>query len=346
MFPQFLLFLFASVRIHAAPIQYYKPPKVYTILLSNQTRREVKLVNGYSVAQLFSEYFDCHENGNQKNNLMSPLLSHEDCIRFMDRVSEDFYGIHYTPSLFPRSTIEDFYSDHTDLLIYLAHRFRSTSYLEIGCHQGKQNFNKLKIFHEISVGVAPMATASGGEGEEEEGGEGGVDGKRIIQLASDEFFQQNDQLYDLIFIDGNHVSTAEQLWRDLKNSLLVLHDHGTIVIRNLNPRLKDRSDQTKSSVWFNSDGWKVAVAMRVARYYEIVVVDIDHGCAVIRRRKNAHPLPEEFLKKFREYDTLPGGSTLPATHSLTYEDFDRHRLVFYRLMTLVEMREWLEEKEE
>jgi hypothetical protein len=318
MFLQFLSFILVSLAStsHAAVIQHQKPPKIYTILLPDQTRRSVKLVNGYSVSRLFHEYFHCHhENIDQLNNTtQQPFLSDEDCIRFMDRVSEDYYGLHYTPSL-SRCTIEDFYSDHTDLLIYLTQRFQYKSYLEIR----SQGNNQKNFMAETGEG-----SARGGEG--------------IIQPTSDEFFQQNDQLYELIFLDGNR--SAEELWRELKNCLLVLPDHGTIVIRNLNPRLKDHSEQPKIT---SSDGWKVAITMRLARYYEIVVVDIDQGCGVIRRRKNMHPLPDDFVKKLQEYSTLPG-ETLPGTHSLTFEEFDRQRSVFYRLMTLLEMREWLEEE--
>lgn len=309
---------------HGLPI-LDKLPQNYVIILPNSTRVSFRMINGRSVYKLFQQKFFCpsHSSSHDNLNTFNPLLDYDECIRFMDQVSESYYGTPYTPSL-PTSTIEDYYSDHTDLLKYLISRFQYTKYLEIGC-QNDINFNQIKNITEIAVGVDPV---SGG----------------TIRATSDEYFFQNDQIYsdryDLIYIDGDH--SAEQVWKDIKNSIMVLAENGTIVIHDLNPRIKDRSELMNTTVWLNSDGWKAAIAMRLARDYEIVIVDIDHGCGIIRKRRNLHPLPEELQKQLLVAGTLPDG-TLPATHSLTYEQFDKHRTDFYRLMTLVQMREWLEE---
>jgi hypothetical protein len=86
------------------------------------------------------------------------------------------------------------------------------------------------------------------------------------------------------------------------------------------------------------------VAMRLVSDYEIIVVDIDHGCGIIRKRQNLHPLPERWHRSLLQLNTLPD-QTLPGTHSLYYHEFDLHRETLFRLMSLVEMREWIETEE-
>jgi hypothetical protein len=305
---EILLLLLFCHSLNCSPIKS-QLPKTYAISSIDNTHHRVKVINGYSIHQLFQTY-------------LCPLLSHDECYRFMDQASEDYYGISYTPSRLT-STIEDYYSTHTDLLKYLLHRFPSSlkRYLEIGC-QEDINFNQIKPLVESAVGVDPI---SGG----------------THRLTSDGFFLQNSQHYDLIFIDGDH--TAFQVWRDIKNSLLVLSDEGFIVIHDLNPRLRDRSEHLNTTVWLNSDGWKAAIAMRFTQDYDIVVVDIDHGCGIIRKRTNHHRL--SVVLEDAVLSSSSGISEL-VTEGLVYEDLEKYREDFFRLMSLVEMREWLEEKKE
>lgn len=303
----FLLLVLLS-PCHGIPIQQNNP-KIFTLFDRQNVPFNLTIINGQSIHQKLQSI--CQQNSVPK----------EVCDSLMDQISYQFYSIFYTPSR-PTSTIEDFYANRTDLLLYLTQRYRSQSYLEIGCYQD-DNFNILKQFHEISVGVDP-----------EIGG--------TLRMTSDEFFQQNQQTFDLIFIDGDH--NSEQVWTDITNSLMILNEGGTVVIHDLNPRIEDRQvpyDQVKDpSVWLG-DGWRAAVAMRLASDYEIVIVDIDLGCGVIRKKPNTHPLPAEWHQLFLQMGTLPNG-TLPGPHSLSYQDFDRHRDDFYRLVTLLQMRVWLE----
>jgi hypothetical protein len=310
-----LALLWFCETIKSSPIQT-KLPKLYTILIPDSSnnnsvlRHSAQLVNGHSIHELFHRHF-------------CSLISHDECFRYMDQASEDYYGVHYTPSRLS-STIEDYYSDRTDLLKYLVQRFQSKKYLEIGC-QGDLNFNQMREIVESAIGVDPI---SGG----------------THRLTSDEFFQQNSEQFDLIFVDGDH--TALQVWRDIKNSLLALADNGVVVIHDLNPRLKDRSEKMDTTVWLNSDGWKAAVAMRLTRDYEMVIVDIDHGCGVIRKRRNRHGLPKDLAEAvLRAGDGGGLSSSELVTEGLVYEDLERYREDFLRLMSLVQMREWLEEKE-
>jgi hypothetical protein len=278
-------------------------PKTYLIHDPlTHVQQNVTIVNGKSV--YFSVVHNCK-------------FTTEICRRTANQISGDYYLVPYTPSR-PSSTIEDFYSERTDLLTYLQKRFQYKSYLEIGCSENV-NFNPMKQFFNLSIGVDPY---SGG----------------THTMRSDEFFQQNEQKFDLIFIDGDH--HAEQVWKDIVNALACLSEGGTVVLHDLNPMLKETQEEVQTIIW-NGDAWRAAVAMRLVSDYEIIVVDIDHGCGVIRKRPNVHLLPENWHQALLQLGTLPG-QTLPGAHSLSYEDFDIHREILFRLMSLVEMREWLE----
>jgi hypothetical protein len=99
------------------------------------------------------------------------------------------------------------------------------------------------------------------------------------------------------------------------NSLAVLEEGGTIgepcifnydsqiliygvccciVLHDLNPRREYIQTREDNNNTWNGDCWRAAVALRVINELEIVVVDIDHGVGVIRKRPNTHRLPSEW----------------------------------------------------
>ena len=88
-------------------------------------------------------------------------------------------------------------------------------YLEIGIEHGITFDN---IDTENKVGVDPDPK---------------VDGENIIKKTSDEFFETNDDTFDVIFIDGMHQS--EYVLRDFNNSIRCLNDDGIIFIDDILP---------------------------------------------------------------------------------------------------------------
>ena len=82
-----------------------------------------------------------------------------------------------------------------DLIEYLIKKNNYSDYLEIGCDQD-QLFSKIRINNK--KGVDPV---SGGN----------------IRKTSDDFFQTNDEIFDIIFIDGLH--TYDQVKKDILNSV-------------------------------------------------------------------------------------------------------------------------------
>ena len=87
---------------------------------------------------------------------------------------------------------------------------------------------------------------------------------------------------------------------------------------------------------WTGDTWKAAVALRLRPDIEIVVVDVDYGVGVIRRRPNRHPLPAEWIKYL---DVNP-------ISMLSYDLYEKHKHVFHRMMTMADMRAWLKEETE
>jgi predicted O-methyltransferase YrrM len=100
----------------------------------------------------------------------------------------------------------------TDIINYLAKKNNAQSYLEIGVRIAKNNFDKINIRNKIGIdpGVEGVAEAT-------------------HTMTSDEFFEKNNQFFDIVFIDGLHEST--QVERDINNSLNYLNRGGYIVCR-------------------------------------------------------------------------------------------------------------------
>ena len=109
----------------------------------------------------------------------------------------------------------------TDIINYLNKKHSYKTYLEIGVHNPKENFNKIKIKHKD--GVDPKWKRNPRTGNK-------------YEMESDQFFKEikENKKYDLIFIDGLH--TYEQTKKDIQNSLKHLSEEGTIIIHDCNPK--------------------------------------------------------------------------------------------------------------
>ena len=152
--------------------------------------------------------------------------------------------------------------NRTDIIQLLIDKVNAKSYLEIGV-SGGENFQKIRC--EKKVGVDPELTSPA-----------------TIFLPSDDFFQQNQDKFDVIFVDGLHHS--DQVLRDINNSLEVLNDGGYIVCHDMNPEKEEHQIiPFQGGIW-NGDCWKAFVQLRQERRdLEMFVVNTDYGCGVIRK---------------------------------------------------------------
>jgi hypothetical protein len=135
------------------------------------------------------------------------------------------------------------------------------------------------------------------------------------------------------------------LWKDVVNSLNVLNENGLIILHDLNPLLEKYQvpeEPPYGSLIWNGDCWKVAIAIQLIEELELVVGDFDHGVGVLRKRPNRHPLPKEWSDRILLHMTEnPSPDTF--LESISFSEFVQNREVLYRLMTVAEIRSWLEE---
>jgi hypothetical protein len=152
----------------------------------------------------------------------------------------------------------------TQIINHLIEKIDAKSYLEIGVREPEGNYNKIVCENKVAVDPVPLGTG-------------------IIALTSDAFFKQNQETFDVIFIDGLHV--AEQVERDIINSLAVLNPGGYIVCHDMNPteELMQRVPIETMGAW-TGDCWKAWVKLRSERKDLVMsVLDTDFGVGVITR---------------------------------------------------------------
>jgi hypothetical protein len=190
--------------------------------------------------------------------------------------------------------------NRTDIINIYAKSINAKSYLEIGVRVAEDNFNHIRIPYK--VGVDP-------------GIEGVFEGTH--RMTSDEYFSQNTDTFDIIFIDGLH--EREQVSKDIENSLNVLNQNGIIICHDMNPQIKEhqlpntdpiRQKYVKEQkelgnkgygLW-TGDCWKSFVYLRSTRKdLEMFVVDIDFGVGIIKKgNQELIKIPVELTYEYLE----------------------------------------------
>ena len=184
-----------------------------------------------------------------------------------------------------------------DLIEYLDNKFSYQSYLEIGCDEN-QLFSKIKIKNKY--GVDPVR---GGN----------------IKKTSDDFFNNNQKTFDLIFIDGLH--EYDQVKKDILNSLKFLNKNGIILVHDCLPDCCSKQAVPRYRMTWNGDVWKAIVDLRTDSEIEIFTCEIDQGIAVIQNKKNSAIL--QINKKAKK---------------LTFKDFYNNYKNYMRVISLEELK--------
>ena len=167
-----------------------------------------------------------------------------------------------------------------DLIKYLINKNNYKNYLEIGCDQN-QLFSKIEI--ENKTGVDPE---SGGN----------------IKTTSDDFFLNNAEKFDIIFIDGLHI--YEQVKKDILNSINCLNDGGIVLVHDCMPDSLAKQAVPRFKMKWNGDVWKAIVDLRQNKDLDIYTCEMDEGIGVVKKNKNSEILkldkPINKLK-FKDY---------------------------------------------
>lgn len=161
------------------------------------------------------------------------------------------------------------------------------SYLEIGVQAG-HCFSQIEC--EKKIGADPDKSSAA-----------------TIHISSDDFFKENKETFDIIFIDGLH--HADQVEKDILNSLMSLSEGGTIVMHDCLPTTKRMQEiPLQEQVEWTGDTWRAFLEIR--RYLsdvEMCVVDCDWGCGIIRRGSQktinikTNPTYEDFQANKKEW---------------------------------------------
>jgi hypothetical protein len=104
------------------------------------------------------------------------------------------------------------------------------------------------------------------------------------RMTSDDFFKNNNQKFNVIFIDGMH--TYEQCQKDCINSLSCLTADGIIIFHDFLPRnALEENVPPKQRTW-SGDVWKVAVEINNSNNLDFKIVNIDRGVGILKPKKN------------------------------------------------------------
>jgi len=173
---------------------------------------------------------------------------------------------------------------------------QQTNYLEIGVRDPSHNFNKINASTKYSV-------------------DPGVEFKKNpvdFKLTSDEFFEnlregkilKKETRFDLVFIDGLHF--ADQVERDIQNSLDFINDDGFVVLHDCNPPTEAHAREayayraSPALDYWSGTTWKGFFKYRQNKAVYSCCVDTDWGIGIISKKVNIG-LPSTVSNPFYEY---------------------------------------------
>lgn len=191
-----------------------------------------------------------------------------------------------------------------DIINHLIKKYNLTKYLEIGIFNG-ENFKYVQA--PLKHGVDP-------------GSEGIIAPEVTHPVTSDRFFESIDQdyLYDIVFIDGLHY--ADQVAKDIKNSLKHLNANGFVLLHDCLPPDYDHQVVPRKQTGWTGDVWRAFVGFKQANSLFSCVVDTDLGVGII---KNS---PDIELKDF-------------SPVNMTYEEFANNSK---ELLNLISCQQFLD----
>ena len=151
-------------------------------------------------------------------------------------------------------------NERINILNKISNKISAKKYLEIGCDRNIV-FNSVNC--EYKVGVDPLI--------------GGT-----VRDTSDNFFKNNKEKFDLIFIDGLH--TFDQISKDFKNSFKFLNTGGYIVMHDLIPRNWLEEHVPRISKDWCGDVWKISFLLNNIKYHQYSLVLSDFGLGVFQKK--------------------------------------------------------------
>ena len=162
-------------------------------------------------------------------------------------------------------------ASRTSIINHLIKKYDLKNYLEIGVRDGR-NFTKIISKHKTGVDPHPTKIMD-----------------NVYKMTSDNFFKINNNLFDIIFIDGLHLE--QQVDKDIKNCLKFLSKKGFIIMHDCNPPTEFHQRENyevdgKFPSW-NGTVWRSFAKHRMnSSYLDLCCVDCDWGVGIIRKKKS------------------------------------------------------------
>lgn len=212
--------------------------------------------------------------------------------------------------------------NRTDIINHLIKAHNYKSYLEIGVWDKDLNFNKINCEEKYWNDPRPELIKQPRTTNE-------IDG---YTWKSDEMFEKLDsgeikqRKFDIIFIDGYH--HAEQVIKDINNSLRYLSDNGRIVIHDCNPPIEDMAKEDWILNEWCGTVWKGWIQWRIENFkdYFTYTVDTDYGCGIIEKNED---WSNSFGNENQKDELL-----LNHIKNLNWEIFDKNRIEYLNLISV------------
>lgn len=187
-------------------------------------------------------------------------------------------------------------TNHTEVLNYIIEKKGYKSFLEIGTQNGR-NFHALNCAHKVGVDPDQLA-------------------RPTHRMTSDEFFSQNKETFDCVFIDGLH--TAEQVQKDFINAMACLNEGGAVVMHDTNPEKEEWTKIPRVTKQWTGDVWQFVVCLLA----DFKTLPFDYGITVVKKGNHTiTDFPHDFISP--------------------WEEFNRDRNSILKIVSVDQFKEWL-----
>lgn len=189
-----------------------------------------------------------------------------------------------------------------DVINHIAKVLQARTYLEIGVSSG-ESIRHVDIEKKFGVDPEPQP-----------------DGVRCCDVfypkTSNEFFENNENTFDVVFIDGYH--SADQAYLDIFHAV---NASRIVVVHDANPSSEEMQLVPGVGGNWTGDVWKAIARVRSEGLHTTRTIDTDFGVAIV--------IPN------RRDET--GELGLPFD---TWEDLQTHRMVLLGLIPVSEWKSW------
>jgi len=152
-----------------------------------------------------------------------------------------------------------------DFINHVINKMDYKTYLQIGIEKG-QVFNNIKV--------------------EKTGVDLHCEMQDVLNISPDEFFENNSNLYDTIFIDGDH--RYEEVKKDVINALESITEKGMVLIHDTCPTKSSHvaANKVEGREWCGQ-AYKVATEYNNKEGYEVLTWAKDFGVTIIFHSSNS-----------------------------------------------------------